>query len=237
MPQEPLLQINTDTTAILLERPNRYLAFVELPDGSEVKAHVHDPGRLQELLYPGNELVLRYAAAEHRKTDWDVIAARFENKWILIHSGFHRRIAENLFSREDICPFGAIDSLRAEVTYGHSRLDFRLVQNGKPLWVEIKGCTLAENGRAKFPDAPTKRGTRHLESLIELMQQGEKSALVILIFRSDALDFVPNQKTDPDFSRVFYQAIAAGVSVYPVVLDFDGTRINFSKIIPVVPAP
>lgn len=237
MPIEPLLKIDTDTTAVLLKRPNRYLALVRLPDGKEVKAHVHDPGRLEELLFPGNELLLRYAAAEHRKTDWDVIAARFEKQWILIHSGFHRRISENLFSRPNVCPFGRIDSLRAEVTYGHSRLDFRLEQNGKPLWVEIKGCTLAENGQALFPDAPTKRGTRHLETLIELVQQGEKAALVILVFRTDGLKFVPNQKTDPDFSRTFYQAMTAGVSVYPVVLDFDGTHISFNRIIPVAPAP
>ena len=42
---------------IFLERPNRYLARVEV-GGKEVLAHVPDPGRLTGLMLPGRKVRL-----------------------------------------------------------------------------------------------------------------------------------------------------------------------------------
>ena len=53
---------------IFLERPNRYLAKVEI-DGETVFAHVPDPGRLPGLMIPKRRVRLIHNPSPKRKTD------------------------------------------------------------------------------------------------------------------------------------------------------------------------
>ncbi len=223
-----LIQIQIDTEGTLISRPNRFLAYVKLNNGSEVAAHVHDPGRLEEILYAGNRVLLKRVNNRNRKTQWDMIAGDVENKWILIHSGYHRAIAQTII--EQYKPFGNFRSIQAEVTFGHSRIDFVLEQE-RQLWVEVKGCTLARNKIALFPDAPTKRGTKHLQTLIDIKKSGMNAAILILIFRPDAECFSPNKETDPKFAETFHDAITAGVNIVPIVLSYDGKFVRFLKYV------
>ncbi len=235
----PVMEIPWDAQGTFKKRPNRFLGIVDITKPRKVKAigekvHVHDPGRLKELLYQGNQVLLRKAQNANRMTKWDVIAARYEKDWVLVHSGYHREIAEWVIGNEKVSPFGKVKTVRAEVRFGESRLDFLLTRkNGKEIWVEVKGCTLAENGIALFPDAPTKRGARHLKSLISAKKRGSQSAIVILVFRKDAKCFAPNEKTDPDFSRIFHKALGIGVEVYPVLFQYEDGGIYYLKKIPI----
>ncbi|MBS7528047.1 DNA/RNA nuclease SfsA [Fusibacter paucivorans] len=205
---------------IFIERPNRYIAKVAI-NNAIVTVHVHDPGRLQELLYEGNTCLIKYAASEKRKTDWDMIAAKKNDGYVLIHSGYHRYIAEAILSSSKWTPFDAVYTYRAEVKTFDSRLDFCLMPSeNERIWVEVKGCSLSEDGTAKFPDAPTVRGRRHLETLMKLKASGDRAAVLLLIL-SEAERFVPKRDTDPDFYKTFYEAIAQGVEVYPVKVTFD----------------
>jgi len=120
------------------------------------------------------------------------------------------------------------------VTVGHSRLDFVLTDNrGTEIGVEVKGCTLAVDGVALFPDAPTERGRRHLEVLMDMKASGKSAALIVLIFRHDARCFRPNELTDPKFAETFHRAVSKGVDVFPVVFRYDGERVYFLGGIPV----
>ncbi|MDK2867378.1 MAG: sugar fermentation stimulation protein [Clostridiales bacterium] len=203
-----------------LERPNRYIAKVAI-DNATVTVHVHDPGRLQELLFEGNQCLIKYAASEKRKTDWDMIAAKKDDGYVLIHSGYHRYIAEAVLSSPKWTPFESVYPYRAEVKAFDSRLDFCLTPSeDERIWVEVKGCSLSEDGIAKFPDAPTVRGRRHLETLMKLKAEGERAAVLLLIL-SEADLFVPKRDTDPAFYKTFYEAMAQGVEVYPVKVTFD----------------
>lgn len=233
-----IFDIKFDFEGVFKERPNRYLAKVELEiEGNitEELVHVHDPGRLTELLYPGNKVLIRRAKNEDRKTKWDIIAAKAEDEWIVVNSAFHRGICEAILKKEDISPFGKIDSFKAEVKYGEkSRLDFLVIKDGKEIWVESKGCTLSVDKIAIFPDAPTKRGKRHLEELIEIKESGKESAIIILVLR-DSIKFKANEITDPEFTETFYKAIEKGVKVYPILLEYINEKIVYKKIIPVEP--
>lgn len=229
-----LLKLPWDTEAILRDRPNRYLALVDLPTQPGVKAHVHDPGRLTELLYPGNKVLLKHVPAAHRKTEWDVLAARHADQWVLVHSGHHRKIADALLNRPDLSPFPAPARLRAEVRHQESRIDF-LLENpgGEKTWIEVKGCTLAVDKIALFPDAPTVRGSKHLQTLINLRASGQDAAILILIFRRDAECFRSHHETDPAFAEHFQQARRVGVAVHPVVLEYTDGEIRFVRPIDV----
>jgi len=215
-----LLEFQKLERAIFKKRPNRYIAQVDLK-GSEETVHVHDPGRLKELLFEDNPCIIKYAASPTRKTNWDMIAAQKGDEYVLIHSGYHRKIAEALLSDPIWSPFGEVYPYKAEVKTGNSRLDFCLFPRAdEKIWLEIKGCSLSENGVAMFPDAPTIRGRRHLEHLIDLKVGGERAAVIILIL-SDADVFVPKKDTDPDFYETFYKALEMGVEIYPIKVTFD----------------
>lgn len=208
---------------------------IEEPEGERcVEVHIHDPGRLREILYPGNSVLLKRASNERRKTKWDLLAGGVNGSWVLVHSGYHRALAERIIRDECLSPFGPLFRVRPEVKLGSSRMDFFLErEEGTGVWVEVKGCTLAENGVALFPDAPTTRGQRHLKELIEVKESGGEAALLILVFRPDAEYFAPNAETDPIFSSLFYRALEEGVKVHPIVLEYDGSVIHYKREIPV----
>ncbi|WP_135612580.1 DNA/RNA nuclease SfsA [Methanococcoides sp. AM1] len=240
MPEKKVvLEIPWDAEAKLLSRPNRFLGIVDITsisgspvDIREEKVHIHDPGRLEDLLYTGNDLLLKKAANTNRKTGWDVIAAKAEDGWILINSAFHRKIAEWSI-RNEICPFlEGLDSVAAEQKFGDSRLDFLLRKGNTKIWVEVKGCTLTNGRKATFPDAPTSRGKRHVEELIKAVRGGDEALLLILIFRKDVQCFAPNEVIDPDLASAFRNAMDAGVKVCPLVFGYEGREIIYRGRIP-----
>lgn len=216
--------------ATFLERPNRFLLNAERSSGETVSVHVPDPGRLKELLYPGNSILIVPAPkGSSRKTGWSLLGAADPTGWILVNTGVHRKISENLFL-SSASPLGKISHLKAEVTSpsGESRFDFLL---DNKLWVEVKGCTLRKDGIAMFPDAPTVRGRKHVLELMEMAERGIRTAIVFLVFVRDVKWFTSNKETDPEFALALERAVKAGVEVYPVQLSFTGEKIVYSGIL------
>ncbi|MCS5421863.1 MULTISPECIES: DNA/RNA nuclease SfsA [Psychrilyobacter] len=229
-----LYEIQIDEEGVFLERPNRFIAHVRLDSGSEEIVHVHDSGRIKELLYEGNRVKLRRATNPNRKTKWDMISGRAsDGEDILINSSFHRYISENLLNDFEISPLGKIDKLKAEVKYGKSRLDYLLEKDGRKIWVEVKGVSLAEDRVAMFPDAPSERAVKHLKELIELKEGGDRAAVILLVFRNSD-SFRPRYETDPKFNEYFYKAISMGVEIYPIQLSLDNGIINYKGTIEIM---
>ncbi|TGG88648.1 DNA/RNA nuclease SfsA [Geotoga petraea] len=230
-----LMEIKTDYTAIFKSRPNRYIAEVDIPELNleNEEIHVHDPGRLKELLYPGNKIKIKKANNTKRKTKWDLIAAEKGSEEIMINSAYHRNISYFILNNENINPFGKLRNIKAEVKYNKSRLDY-LVEDAKnnKIWIEIKGCTLTEDGVAKFPDSPTLRGTRHLEELIEIKENGEEAAIILLVFGKSEC-FRPNKETDTKFAETFHKAMKVGVKIYPIQLSYENGIISYEGILPI----
>ena len=233
----PLINLPWDACAIFKSRPNRFLGVVDIIQPkieNDVKIHIHDPGRLNDLLYSGNRVVLKHINNANRKTEWDLIAAKYNNQWMLAHSGFHRKIAEYILKDENISPFGKIVKVKPEVSYGDSRLDFLTIkENGEEIWLEVKGCTLAIDKVALFPDAPTRRGSKHLKTLISIKETGKSAAVFILVFREEAKTLAPHKQIDPEFSSTFYQAMKSGVEIYPIVLSYEHGKICYKNRIPI----
>ncbi|OCC16037.1 sugar fermentation stimulation protein [Dissulfuribacter thermophilus] len=203
--------------AIFKERPNRFLGIVDY-NGNLVKCHIHDPGRLKELLYPGNKVLITPAKeTKGRKTRFDLMFAQHKKHWILVNSSLHRPISQTILLDPKLSPFESLVSLVPEVKYGHgTRFDYMVqLKDGSSCMLEVKGCTLANgDGVALFPDAPTSRGRRHVEELNEIVSSGGKAAILFLVFRPDARAFSPNFKTDPDFSRALLECVKGGVWIF-----------------------
>ena len=95
----PVLEVSYDASGVFKERPNRFLGVVDIDQprkAAGVHVHIHDPGRLKELLYKGNKVLLRHARTSNRKTDWDLIAAKYSDGWVLVNSSYHRAGAEHI---------------------------------------------------------------------------------------------------------------------------------------------
>ena len=203
-------------TGKFISRPNRFIAHVEI-DGEVQKVHVKNTGRCKELLQPGNTVYLEKSGNPERKTAYDLVAVEK-----MIPSGTRMvnmdSMAPNKMAGEWLASgaLGKIENLRGEVTIGDSRYDFAGEENGQRVVIEVKGCTLEENGIAKFPDAPTERGVKHVHGLIELAKSGCRCIVLIVIQMKGVHVFRPNWETHPEFGRALLDAGTAGVEIIAV---------------------
>ncbi|MDI6841265.1 MAG: DNA/RNA nuclease SfsA [Methanothermobacter wolfeii] len=217
------MKIDNIICGVYIDRPNRFTMVVDV-DGEKKLAHLRDPGRLKELLIPGREVLLRKADGGGRKTEFDVIAVRRGHGWVLINSGFHSDLAAEIINSGLVEELEGFRIERREFSFGESRLDF-LLSNGKPMLLEVKGCTLVVDGLALFPDAPTERGRRHVMELADALDDGYLGAVLFLVFGEDARVFSPNVDMDPDFASALREAYERGVMVmaYSFRTIYDGS--------------
>ncbi|MEM0155276.1 MAG: DNA/RNA nuclease SfsA [Thermoplasmataceae archaeon] len=194
----------------VIDRPNRFIVNVVGPSGI-VYCHLHDPGRLEELIYPGNRVLIRETVGV--KTDHSITAALNNSRWIITDTRIHSEIASKFLPPD----------AQREVKLGRKRLDFK---SGE-YYIEVKGCTLMISGKAMFPDAPTKRGREHMDLLAQLAENGQGAVVLILVMRDDVTCFAPNWRTDPEFTEAFERAMKAGVERRILTFSLSGNRVIF----------
>lgn len=201
--------------ATFIDRPNRFLVNLKLEGSSKTeKAFLHDPGRMKELLLPKARLIIREPLRrKDRKTNWDILAVKHENRIITINSSLPNRVVKQAITNKWINEISNYNNIKAEVKYGSSRLDFLLSNDKETCFVEVKGVTLVKGKKALFPDAPTKRGARHLRELIDIKSKGSRAIALFVCMRDDPIIFSPNKETDPEFSFQFREAVANGVEM------------------------
>ena len=196
-----------------LERLNRFVARVEI-NGREERVHVKNTGRCAELLVPGNAVYLEKSDVLTRKTAYDLIAVEKQTpdgmRLVNMDSMAPNRAAAEWLSAGAL---GEMRNLRAEASIGDSRFDFCAEQAGRRVVIEVKGCTLEEDGVARFPDAPTERGVKHVRGLIQLAKQGCRCIVLIVIQMKGVHVFRPNWKTHPEFGQALVDAQSAGVEI------------------------
>ncbi len=204
--------------AEFIERPNRFIAKVEL-DGREEVVHVKNTGRCRELLTEGARVYLTKSDNTTRRTAYDLVAVEKPGErgaplLINIDSQAPNAAVAEWLPRSGL--FSESATLRREVTKGSSRFDFAVQDGEKVTYLEVKGVTLVEGEVALFPDAPTERGVKHVEELASLVGQGYGAAVIFVIQLRGVEKFKPNYKTHRAFGEALAEASAAGVAVYAV---------------------
>lgn len=195
-----------------IERPNRFVAVVEIEGRSEV-VHVKNTGRCRELLLPGAKVVLAEGGNPNRKTRYDLIGVWKQNLgWVNIDSQAPNAVVKE-WLESGKSKFGKIDYLKPEYTYGRSRVDFYLECGKRRILLEVKGCTLEIGGKGYFPDAPTERGVKHLHELAGAVREGYEAYLVFVIAMPGVKKVWPNIATHPEFGVALREAEEAGVKV------------------------
>lgn len=192
---------------IFLERPNRFVALVDI-NGRTERVHVKNTGRCRELLVPGTEVWLSRSDDPERKTAYDLITVLKPGLGLVnIDSQAPNRAALEWLQEQ------SFSVIRPEYTYGGSRLDFYMEIQGRPMLMEVKGCTLEIDGVGYFPDAPTQRGIKHLNELAGAASKGISSYLAFVIPMPAVMKVLPNMDTAPEFGRALLDARKAGVKV------------------------
>jgi sugar fermentation stimulation protein A len=217
--------------AILIERVNRFLGVIDL-EGEEKLCFIPNPGRMKELMIPGTTVYVLEKTGIPRKTDYDMILLEKNKKLISIDSRFPNKLFAEEITKQTLEPFRDYFISKKEPTFMDSRLDFLLTKENKQALIECKSCNLVENGTALFPDAPTKRGARHMSTLIEGLKFG-RSGVVFIIQRSDAKIFKPYHERDPEFTETLEEAAKKGVEVYAYNCKIDLNQIHVNERIPV----
>lgn len=197
-------------SARFLSRPNRFVAQVEV-EGRTETVHVKNTGRCRELLVPGCTVYLTPGTNPKRKTPYDLIAVDKGGLLINMDAQAPNHVFAEWAQAGHFVP--DLTLLRPETTWGHSRFDFYWEAGERRGFVEVKGCTLEENGHCRFPDAPTTRGVRHLQELAACLSDGYEAAVCFVIQMAGMRDFSPNDATHPEFGAALRQAHQAGVQV------------------------
>lgn len=199
--------------AVFKKRLNRFLGVVEI-DGKDVKCFIPNPGRMRELLRTGSIVYLIEKNVSNRKTCYDLILVEYESYLVSVDSRVPNIVFNEAVESSMIPEFEDYVVTKKEPMFLNSRLDFLLNASSKnPVLMEVKSCTLVQNGVALFPDAPTKRGVRHVNDLIQAIPE-QRAAIFFLIQREDARLFKPNKITDPSFANALENAKKIGLEVY-----------------------
>ena len=215
------LPFGTLEEAAFLNRPNRYLAWVERA-GEAIKAHVPDPGRMRELLLPGRRVYVRDAGdAPNRSTRYDLVLVEYQAAagdetpvLVSVDAQLPNRLVKMALHARRWDEFAGYDEVRAEVREGASRFDFVLTRGRERCIVEVKSVGMMRDGVGWFPDAVTARGRRHVEELAALRRTGTRAAVVFVAQRSDVRAIRPAPDIDLEFARALSTAVADGVETY-----------------------
>lgn len=199
---------------IFLARPNRFIAHVEI-DGKTEVCHVKNTGRCRELLIPGSQVYLVESENPKRKTRYDLVAVEKQRKDGTLCINMDSQAPNRIF--QEWAQAGkfrtGLTLLRPETTYGNSRLDFFWETRDSHGFVEVKGVTLEQEGIARFPDAPTERGVKHLEELIAARQDGYEATVCFIVQMCGMRWLEPNDATHAAFGAALRRCAQAGVEI------------------------
>ncbi len=201
--------------AEFIDRPNRFLVRC-LKDKGKITAFLPNPGRLQELLLPGRPLYLTLdGASSQRKYPYTAVAVEREGLPIMLHTHKTNAVAHYLIDKGRVPGLEGARVIGQEIPIGHSRFDLLVEDQGKPILLEVKSCTLVGDRLAMFPDAVTERGARHLRELAELSRKGRETGVLFVVHWPKADYFLPDYHTDLHFARTML-ACKEQVRFFPV---------------------
>lgn len=214
-----------------LERPNRFIAYVEI-EGRKETVHVKNTGRCAELLQTGARVYLQESDNPERKTKWDLIAVEKGSRMVNMDSQIPNKVVKEWLEAGHL--FENVTRIQPEYTYGNSRFDLYVETDGKRIFIEVKGVTLEQDGVVRFPDAPSGRAVKHVEELKAAVKEGYEAYVFFVIQMKDVRYFTPNMDTHPAFGEALRDAARAGVHVLAYDCEVSSDRIAIADKVPVV---
>jgi sugar fermentation stimulation protein A len=220
-------------TGTLIRRYQRFLADVVLESGETITVHCPNSGSMTGCAVPGSPVVLSRSDRPGRKypCTWELV--QVGECWIGINTGITPTLVREAVTAGVVTELQGYGTIRPEVRRGASRLDLLLTGERGICWVEVKNVTLAEDGRALFPDAVTERGQKHLIELIDVVRSGERGVIFFVVQRGDCRAMAPADRIDPRYGALLREAVAAGVEALAYRADVSPAGVALAVRVPV----
>ena len=213
----------------LIKRYKRFLADVELENGSVITAHCTNSGSMKSCLEEGAPVFLSPVNDPKRKTKftWEMIY--INNGWVGINTMIPNKLAFEAIQNGEIDKLKNYTNVKREVKFGDSRFDIYAENDQEKCFIEVKNVTMKDGSFARFPDAVTSRGKKHLETLMKVKQQEIRAVMLYIIQRTDVEIFGPAWDIDPEYSETLVKAYENGVEIIPMIADVSPDEINLKN--------
>ncbi|MPQ46820.1 DNA/RNA nuclease SfsA [Marinifilum sp. N1E240] len=216
----------------LIKRYKRFLADVELDNGDVVVAHTANSGSMKSCLEEGAEVYLIHVDDPKRKTKYTWEMIQINNAWVGINTAVPNVLVYEAVKNQEIEALTGFTHVKREVKFEDSRFDVFASNEKEECFIEVKNVSLKDKQYARFPDAVTTRGKKHLETLMRVKEQGMRAVMVYVIQRSDVEIFTPAFDIDPDYAATLKKAYESGVEVYPIRAIVSPEKIELGEILP-----
>lgn len=227
--EQPLMEVE------LLKRYKRFLADVRLPSGELLTAHCPNTGSLTGCVPAGARAILRDSQNDKRKLRWTFQTVEVDGTWVNVDTGLPNGLVAEAVEAQRIPELAGYDSQRREVKYGEgSRIDLLLERGEELCYVEVKSTTLAEGDLARFPDAKTERGRKHLEELARMVDEGHRAVIFFCISRGDVERFAPADDIDPKYGETLRRVVEHGVEALAYTTVVEPDSFEMGKRLPIV---
>ena len=215
----------------LVRRYKRFLADVKGPDGKVLVAHCPNTGSLKGCLEEGARVVLRDSQDAKRKLRYTLQSIEVNGSWVNVDTGLPNALVTEAIQEGLIKDLAGYDSVRREVKYGKSsRIDILLERDGgERCYVEVKSTTLVEGTQARFPDAVTERGLKHLMELRDMVREGHRAVIFFCVSRSDVTTFAPADDIDPAYGKALREVVAQGMDAMAWSTHVEPDRFSLLK--------
>lgn len=235
------IPLRADLEGVLIRRYKRFLADIETRDGEQITVHCPNPGAMTGCATPGSQIRCSTSDNPKRKLPNTLEMIRVGRSWVGLQPMHANRLVHRALEVGAIAKLRGYRELRPEVkVHGGSRLDFMLSDHprkSEPLYIEVKSVTLADHSGgtrvARFPDAVTTRGRRHMETLAELRSQGARAVVLFVVQRVDCDWVEPADAIDPAYGEALRKACANGVEAIAVRARVTARAIHLEQELPV----
>lgn len=210
---------------------------METRDGEKLVAHCPNPGSMKGLADPGIAVRCSTSDRPGRTLRHTLEMVKPGRSWVGVHTGRANALAALAIEGGAIPALAGYAAIRREARIdAATRLDFRLDGHGRdprPAYVEVKSVTLAEGRAARFPDSPTLRGRRHLETLVRLRAEGARACLLFIVQRGDCTFVEPADEIDPAYGHALRAAAGAGVELHALRVRVSPEALRVDRLLPV----
>ena len=232
-------------TGFLLKRYKRFLADIELHNGSVITIHCPNTGSMKNCMIPGGRIWYSTSGNPSRKypNTWEFLES--ENGGLIgINTNISNAIVTEAIEHDVIERLQGYEQLKREVKYGekNSRIDLLLEKSSETgetdtCYVEVKNVTLNEgDGLGLFPDAVTTRGQKHLEELMGMVKMGHRAVLLFCVQHSEINRVAPADLIDPHYGQLLRMAKKGGVEIlaYRADMDMSAASVSLADELPVL---
>lgn len=219
----------------LIKRYKRFLADVELPDGSIVTAHCTNSGTMKTCLEQGADVYLSPVNDPKRKTKYTWEMIKVNQNWVGINTNHPNQLVYEAIRNGEVPQLTGYTEVKREVKFGDSRFDVMASKGKEVCFVEVKNVTMKVGDYALFPDAKTERGRKHLETLIKVKAEGMRAVMFYVIQRVDVNAFGIARDIDSQYFESLQKAIENGVEVIAMMAEVTPSGIKLVKQIPFIP--